>query len=92
MVIHFGVYVAIAAIGILALLFLSGLRGRGRLIECPECGERFKRPALTEKSSGIGFSLPGMGDYTCPKCNYRGSTSNFRYVDSSDESETGSKI
>lgn len=76
-----GIYVAIVAVGAVAILLLSGLRGRGRLIECPECGERFKRPALTEKSSGIGFTLPGLGDYTCPKCNYRGSTSSFRYVD-----------
>ena len=77
----FGVYVGIIVIVIIAALFLVSMKGRGRLIECPECGEKFKRPAFAQKQSGIGFSLPGLGDYECPKCRYRASTSAFRYVD-----------
>ncbi len=80
-----GIYIAIGAILVviaaMVVLLLFGMRGRGRLIECPECGARFKRPAFAEKSVGFGPSLPSIGDYTCPKCKYRASTSSFGYVD-----------
>ena len=75
-------YIGIGIIVVVVVsLLLLGMRGWGRLIECPECSSRFKRPALAEKSSGVGFTLPGIGSFTCPKCSYRGSTSSFRYVD-----------
>ena len=76
-----GGYIGIVAIGLVVVLLLVGARGRGKLIECPECGERFKRPAFAEKNSGMGLSLPGVGSFACPKCNFRGSTSSFKYVD-----------
>ena len=65
---------------VLVALFLLGRRGRGRLIECPQCGAQFKRPAYAEKSVGFGPSLPGIGSFTCPKCNYRANSSSFKYV------------
>jgi hypothetical protein len=80
-----GIYIFVGAILVVAVglgvVLLLGMRGRGRLIQCPECGAQFKRPAFTEKSVGFGPSLPGMGNYTCPKCKYRGNVSYFRYVD-----------
>ena len=81
--IYIGVFVLIVIVGLLLL----GTRGRGKLIECPECGERFKRPAFAEKRGGVGFSLPGIGDFTCPKCNYRASTSSFRTVQDGPETD-----
>ena len=80
-----GIYIVIGAIlvvlVVISLLFLLGRRGRGRLVECPKCGAQFKRPAFAEKVVGFGPvpALPGIGDFTCPKCNYRASTSSFRY-------------
>jgi uncharacterized C2H2 Zn-finger protein len=58
------------------------MRGRGRLIQCPECGAQFKRPAFAEKVVGLGPgpSLPGVGFFTCPQCKHRGGMSSFKYV------------
>lgn len=76
-----GIFVAVPVV--LVTLFLLGRRGRGRLIECPECGAQFPRPAAAEKTVGLGPvpAIPGVGNYTCPKCKYKGRTSNFKYVD-----------
>jgi hypothetical protein len=78
--IYMGVILVVAVV--LATLFLLGRRGRGRLIECPECGAQFPRPATAEKTVGLGPvpALPGVGHYTCPKCKYSANTSNFKYV------------
>lgn len=81
-----GIYIFAGAVlvivVVLVALFLLGMRGRGRLIRCPECGAQFKRPAFAEKTVGFGPipALPGIGDFTCPKCKYRANTSKFRYV------------
>ena len=81
--------ILVVIIGVVSLMLL-GMRGRGRLVECPECGAQFKRPALATKSVGLGPGLMGMGDFTCPKCNHRANTSFFRYVDEK-ESKPGEK-
>ncbi len=85
-----GIYIAIGAILVVLVVITLGLllgrRGRGRLIECPKCGAQFKRPAYAEKPVGFGPGLPGIGDFTCPKCKYRGSTSSFRYVNEKESS------
>ena len=90
-----GIYIAIGAIlvvgVILVTLLLFGRRGRGRLIKCPECGAQFKRPAFAEKTVGFGPGLPGIGDFTCPKCKYRARTSSFRYVDDDKQSNPSEK-
>jgi hypothetical protein len=90
-----GVYIAIGAILVVVVVIVSlllfGMRSRGRLIECPECGARFKRPAFAEKAVGFGPGLPGVGDYTCPICKYRASTSSFRYVDDNKQSNPSGK-
>ncbi|MHB1908763.1 MAG: hypothetical protein ACYCQJ_07800 [Nitrososphaerales archaeon] len=69
--------IPVAMVIIILAVFALGARGRGKPIKCPECDAVFKKPAFVEKKGGIGFSLPGIGDYTCPKCGYRGNTSNF---------------
>ena len=85
-----GIFLVVAVV--LVTLFLLGMRGRGRLIECPECGAQFKRPAFAEKTVGLGPvpGLPGVGNYTCPKCKYRANTSSFKYVNEK-ESNPGEK-
>jgi hypothetical protein len=81
-----GIYIfggaILVVVVVLVALFLLGRRNRGRLIKCPKCGTQFKRPAYAEKTVGMGPvpALPGVGDFTCPKCKYRANTSNFRYV------------
>ena len=64
-----------------AVMLLSGMKGRGRLIKCPECGARFKRPAFAQKNSGLGLTFTNIGSFVCPKCGHRSSTSSFRHVD-----------
>jgi hypothetical protein len=79
------IYIVLGAIVVVVVvivtLLLVGMRGRGRLIQCPECGAQFKRPAFAKRATGLpGPGLPGIGDFTCPKCKHRASTSSFRYV------------
>lgn len=69
--------IPVATVIIILAVFALGARGRGKPIKCPECSTVFKRPAFAEKKWGIGFSLPGIGDYTCPKCGHKSNTSNF---------------
>ena len=78
-----GIYIGIGAVLVVVAIVLVSTRGRGRLIRCPECGATFKRPALPEKRSGVGFTIGGMGNYTCPSCKYSASTNSFAYVDNS---------
>jgi hypothetical protein len=85
----YALLIPIVAVVIIVALLLWGMRGRGKLIECPECGAKFKRPAFAEKSSGVGFSIPGLGSYTCPQCKHRDRTSNFRYVEQDGSAKSG---
>jgi hypothetical protein len=87
---NLGLYIGLGTIIVILGLLLVGLRGRGRLIRCPECDAAFKRPAFAEKSSGIGFSIGGLGSYTCPNCKYRASTNSFAYVEGNDSSSSSS--
>lgn len=77
-----GIYVAVAVAAVVIALILVSMRGRGKLIECPECGARFGRPTFAQKHMGFGFSFSGLGDFTCPKCKYKARTTSFRYVGS----------
>jgi predicted RNA-binding Zn-ribbon protein involved in translation (DUF1610 family) len=85
--IYLGVVLVFAVVLITVLML--GRRGRGRLIECPQCGAEFKRPAYAEKSVGFGPSLPGIGSFTCPKCNYRGRANSFKYVKANGSNPSG---
>lgn len=82
-----GVFLVVAIV--LVTLILLGRRGRGRLIECPQCGAQFRRPAYTEKSVGFGPSLPGIGSFTCPKCKHRASANSFKYVNENESKPSG---
>lgn len=44
------------------------LAGRKKMLECPECGNVFAAPALDNKRSGSGRTLPYLGQLKCPKC------------------------
>jgi predicted RNA-binding Zn-ribbon protein involved in translation (DUF1610 family) len=57
-----------------------------KMVKCPECGEEFKKPRFGEKRFGIGWTLASLGDFTCPKCRYKGPSSAFVDV----EKESGS--
>ena len=87
-----GIFVVVPVV--LVTLFLIGRRGRGRLIECPECGAQFPRPSTAEKTVGLGPvpALPGVGNYTCPKCKYRDRTSNFNYIEENKSNPSEKKL
>lgn len=75
-------------IGIVALVAYLSSRRMGKTVRCPECGNEFKRPLVPEKRSGLGFTLaPQIGDYTCPKCHYRGHAMDFQ-IKSTSETKT----
>jgi predicted RNA-binding Zn-ribbon protein involved in translation (DUF1610 family) len=74
-----GIVVVVIVIAVVGISLGLGARGRGKPIECPECNSVFKRPAFSQKSSGMGIGLGGpLGYYACPKCGHRARTSNFR--------------
>jgi DNA-directed RNA polymerase subunit RPC12/RpoP len=52
-----------------------------KFVKCPDCGEEFKKPLFGQKRFGIGISITGLGDYTCPKCGYKGQISTFVVVE-----------
>ncbi len=58
------VAVAIVVVAIVAV----ALAGRGRRLKCPDCGTVFAAPAMDTKRSGLGWTLPYMGNVKCPKC------------------------
>ncbi len=80
--------IPVVVVVVIGLLLIWGIRGRGRLIECPECGTTFKRPAFAERRYGVGVSVSGLGDFTCPKCKYKGPTLSFKFVDQAIGSST----
>ncbi len=86
---YVAVFSAAVATVVVALLVVPGLRSRKKLIECPECGHQFQRPVLSQKRSGVGFTIGALGNYTCPKCSYTGATSGFKVVPSGELGEPG---
>ncbi len=44
------------------------LSGRNRKLRCPDCETVFNAPAMDNKRSGMGWTLPYMGAVKCPKC------------------------
>ena len=53
-------------------------KNRMVIIVCPNCGYHFKRPFLTEKRSGLGFSFGPLGHIKCPSCGFRGDWGKFK--------------
>ena len=61
--------IALVPIVILVVaVVLVSLAGRGRQLKCPDCGNVFTAPAMDVKMSGLGWTLPHMGNVKCPKC------------------------
>ena len=62
-------FIGITAILIVAVAaLLISLRGRGKLLKCPDCGMVFAAPAFDDKISGLGKTFAGTGRLKCPKC------------------------
>jgi hypothetical protein len=55
---------------------------------CPNCGEIFKNPILTQKRLTGGFSIYPLGTLTCPKCGYNASSFKFRRPKSGEQPRT----
>jgi len=48
------------------------------IVVCPNCGHHFQRPLLTEKRSGVGFSLGPLGAIKCPSCGHKAGWEAFK--------------
>ncbi len=60
--------VVVPTLVIVVAVVLVGLAGRNKKLKCPECGTVFSAPAMDNKRSGLGWTLPYMGSVKCPKC------------------------
>jgi uncharacterized C2H2 Zn-finger protein len=67
--------------GVIVILFVAlALLTRGKELKCPDCGTVFKAPAMDEKRSGLGWTIPYLGYVKCPKCGERRSRSDYQKV------------
>jgi predicted RNA-binding Zn-ribbon protein involved in translation (DUF1610 family) len=55
---------AIIIVALVAVL----VAGKGKQLKCPDCGTVFSPPAMDQKRSGLGWTLPFMGNVKCPTC------------------------
>lgn len=63
------VVIGLVILGVVAILAAAlGLASRGKKLVCPECGTVFAAPAMDQKYSGLGWTLPYTGRVKCPKC------------------------
>jgi len=61
--------VSLATVGIVLIaIVVVALAGRGRKLKCPDCGTVFAAPAMDNKRSGMGWTLPYTGTVKCPEC------------------------
>jgi hypothetical protein len=74
------IYIVVGVLLVLIIILLLGTIGAGKPIQCPECKFKFKRPRFTQKSVGMGPSLPWIGSFICPHCQYRGRALTFKRV------------
>ena len=51
-----------------------------RTVACPQCGEQFSFPIITQKYLGGGFSIYPLGMIKCPRCGYEGSSLRFKHT------------
>lgn len=42
-----------------------------KYFKCPKCNNGFKAPAVDQKFTGLGYTIPGLGVIVCPECHYR---------------------
>ncbi len=60
--------VALVVVIVAILAVALALAGRGKRLKCPDCGTVFAAPAMDNKRSGLGWTLPYTGTVKCPKC------------------------
>ena len=65
------------------------LAGRTRKLKCPDCGTVFNAPALDNKRSGMGWTLPYLGSVKCPKCGQQRSRRDYQKVKYKEPNFTG---
>jgi predicted RNA-binding Zn-ribbon protein involved in translation (DUF1610 family) len=82
--ISIGEVVAVVIGVAIVIVFAMSTRGSGKTIECPECEYQFGRPAFAQRKYGVGVGPSQFGEFTCPKCGYKGEASSFRVVGGND--------
>jgi predicted RNA-binding Zn-ribbon protein involved in translation (DUF1610 family) len=77
----------------LALIFFSAvlifLAGRTKKLKCPDCGTVFNAPAMDNKRSGLGWTLPYLGVVKCPNCGEKRSRRDYQKVKYKEPKFTG---
>ena len=71
-------FLPLLAFALVAVMIM--LAGRAKMLRCPECGNIFAAPALDNKSSGSGSTLPYLGKVKCPKCGQSRGRRGFKTV------------
>jgi predicted RNA-binding Zn-ribbon protein involved in translation (DUF1610 family) len=56
------------------------LQNRGTKLRCPECSEVFNTPMMDQKISGLGWTLPYIGQVACPKCGAKRSRKSYEKI------------
>lgn len=51
-----------------------------KFVKCPKCGSGFKAPAMDQKRSGLGYTIPGLGVIECPSCHLRDRRKRFSEI------------
>ncbi|MDR0461040.1 MAG: hypothetical protein LBH62_06385 [Nitrososphaerota archaeon] len=79
---NIGILVSLIVIFAIVVAFaVSALLGRGKQLRCPDCEHVFKAPAMEEKWSGLGLTLPYMGVIKCPKCGNKRSRRDYNKIE-----------
>jgi hypothetical protein len=73
---------------VIVAIVAVALAGRGKMLKCPDCGTVFAAPAMDNKRSGMGWTLPHMGKVKCPKCGEARPRRDYQKVPSTTESHT----
>jgi hypothetical protein len=48
------------------------------IVVCPQCGNHFDRPYMTEKRSGLGLTIGPLGAIKCPGCGFKAGWGTFK--------------
>jgi predicted RNA-binding Zn-ribbon protein involved in translation (DUF1610 family) len=68
------------------------LAGRTRKLKCPACGTVFNAPAMDNKRSGLGWTLPYLGVVKCPQCGQKRSRRDYQKVKYKEPKFTGTLV
>ncbi|MDR2707621.1 MAG: hypothetical protein LBB87_02585 [Nitrososphaerota archaeon] len=70
---------------IATLIAIGVILSHGKQLKCPDCERIFNAPIMEEKYTGFGWTLPYMGNITCPKCGNKRSRRDFNKVEKQTE-------